>query len=49
MVQTRIEEKIEMLAKELQKIKKEIGKLPAIEKTLNEISKNMEGQNQLIL
>ena len=42
MVQTRIEEKIETIDQEIHDIKKEIGKLPAIEKTLMEISKNME-------
>ena len=49
MVQTRIEEKIETIDQEIHGIKKEIGKLLAIEKTLNNISKNMERQNQLIL
>ena len=42
MVQTRIEEKMEMFIQELHGIKKEINKLPTIEKTLNVLSKNME-------
>ena len=48
-MQTRLEEKIETIDQELHGIKKEIGKLPAMEKTLMEISKNIERQNQVML
>ena len=42
MVQTRTKEKMEIL-------EKEISKLPAIEKTLAELAKNIERQNQVML
>ena len=49
MVQTRIEEKLESFDQEMLGIKKEIRKLPTIEKTLNELTKNMEIQHQMML
>ena len=49
MVQTRIKEKMEMFDQEIHGIKKEISKLPAIEKMLTELSKNIERQNQVML
>lgn len=49
MVQTQIEEKMEMFKQEIHGIKKEISKLPAKERTLNELAKNMERQNQMML
>ena len=42
MVQTRIDEKMEMFDQEIQGIKKEIGKLPTIEKMLNDLTKGLE-------
>ena len=42
MVQTRMEEKMESYDQEIQSIKKEMSKMPIIEKMLTEISKNME-------
>ena len=49
MAQTRLEEKMESYDQEIQSIKKEMSKMPIIEKTLTEISKNMEKQNQMML
>ena len=49
MVQTRIDEKMEMFDQEIQGIKKKIGKLTAIEKTLNDLAKGMERQNQMMI
>ena len=49
MVQTRLEEKMESYDQEIQSIKKEMSKIPIIEKTLTEISKNMEKHNQMML
>ncbi|KAL0537842.1 hypothetical protein IC582_026831 [Cucumis melo] len=42
MVQTRIEERMELFEQEIAGIKKELMKMPAIESTLIEITKNME-------
>ncbi|TYK03449.1 transposon Tf2-1 polyprotein isoform X1 [Cucumis melo var. makuwa] len=42
MVQTRIEERLEVMDQEIALIKKELGKMPIIELTLNDIAKNMQ-------
>ncbi|KAA0049858.1 transposon Tf2-1 polyprotein isoform X1 [Cucumis melo var. makuwa] len=42
MVQTRIEERLEMIDQEITLMKKELGKMPIIELSLNDIAKNME-------
>ena len=42
MVQTRIEEHMEMFDQEIVGMKKKISKLPVIEATLSEITKNLE-------
>ncbi|KAL4035846.1 hypothetical protein IC575_004554 [Cucumis melo] len=42
MVQTRIEERLEVMDQEIALIKKELGKMPIIELTLNDITKNMQ-------
>ncbi|KAA0062661.1 Transposon Ty3-I Gag-Pol polyprotein [Cucumis melo var. makuwa] len=42
MVQTRIEERLEQIDQEILAMKKEIMKVPAIESSLNEISRNLE-------
>ena len=40
---------METFDQEIQGIKKEIGELPAIERTLNDLAKGMERQNQMML
>ena len=47
-MQTKVEERMEIFDQEIHKIKKEIEKLPTIEKMLNEILKNMERQDPRI-
>ena len=42
MVQTRIEERLEMIDQEIALMKKELGKMLIIELSLNDIAKNME-------
>ncbi|KAL0536628.1 hypothetical protein IC582_025586 [Cucumis melo] len=42
MVQTRIEERLEMIDQEIALMKKELGKMSIIELSLNDIAKNME-------
>ncbi|KAA0057180.1 histone-lysine N-methyltransferase ASHR1 isoform X1 [Cucumis melo var. makuwa] len=42
MVQTRIEERMESFEQEVAGIKKELAKMPVIESTLIELTKNME-------
>ncbi|KAL0545306.1 hypothetical protein IC582_015184 [Cucumis melo] len=42
MVQTRIEERLEVIDQEIALMKKELGKMPIIELTLNDIAKNMQ-------
>ena len=49
MVQTSFKEKMESYDQEIQSIKKEMSKIPIIENTLIEISKNMEKQKQMML
>ena len=49
MVQTKIEEKMETFDQEIQGIKKEIEKLPAIKKMLNDLTKGLERQNQMMI
>ena len=40
---------MESFDQEIQGIKKEIGKLPAIERMLNDLAKGMERQNQMMI
>ena len=42
MVQTRIEERLEVIDQEIALMKKELGKMPIIELSLNDIAKNMQ-------
>ncbi|TYK06549.1 transposon Tf2-1 polyprotein isoform X1 [Cucumis melo var. makuwa] len=42
MVQTRIEERLKVMDQEIALIEKELGKMPTIELTLNDIAKNMQ-------
>ena len=42
MVQTRIEERLEVIDQEIAPMKKERGKMPVIELSLNDIAKNMQ-------
>uniref|UniRef100_A0A9I9EA63 Uncharacterized protein n=1 Tax=Cucumis melo TaxID=3656 RepID=A0A9I9EA63_CUCME len=44
MVQTRIEERLEMIDQEIAGMKKEIEKMPPIELSLSDIMKNLEKQ-----
>ncbi|KAA0056172.1 transposon Tf2-1 polyprotein isoform X1 [Cucumis melo var. makuwa] len=48
MVQTRREERLELIDQEIAGMKKEIGKMPAIESSLNDIAKNLEKQQQML-
>ena len=44
-----MEEKMETFDQEIQGIKKEIGKLLAIEKALDDLATGMERQNQMMI
>ncbi|KAA0048764.1 transposon Tf2-1 polyprotein isoform X1 [Cucumis melo var. makuwa] len=49
MVQTRIEERLELIDQEIVGMKKEIGKMRAIELSLSDIMKNLEKQQQTLM
>ena len=42
MVQTQIEERLELIEQEIAVMKKEISKMPVVESSLNDIVKNLE-------